>query len=177
MLKRILFLKGFTLIILFDLLIGANVGKIVGRITDLESGKPLIGANVIIEDTYQGSTTDELGDFSILNVHPGSYTISISYIGYEIVSQVGLKVNSDKTTHIDKALKKEVIKGSVVTVIAETPLIDKSNTASKHIVSSEMIEKQPIQDIRDVLETQAGIFQNTFRGDSRAQSVFFYKWN
>jgi hypothetical protein len=173
MLKRILFMKSFSLIILFDLLFAANVGKIVGRITDLESGKPLIGANVIIEDIYQGSTTDESGDFSILNVHPGSYTISISYIGYEIVSQVGLKVNSDKTTHIDKALKKEVIKGSIVTVIAEAPLIDKSNTASKHIVTSEMIAKQPIQDIRDVLETQAGIFQNTFRGDSRAQSVFF----
>ena len=129
MFKTILFMKGFSLIILFDLLIAANVGKIVGRITDLESGKPLIGANVIIEETYQGSTTDESGDFAIINVHPGSYTITISYIGYEIVSQVELKVNSDKTTHIDRALKKEVIKGAVVTVIAETPLIDKSNTA------------------------------------------------
>ena len=173
MVNRILFFKGLSLFILFDLLIAVNVGKIVGRITDLESSKPLVGANVIIEETYQGSTTDESGDFAIINVHPGSYTITISYIGYEIVSQVELKVNSGKTTHIERALKKEVIEGAVVTVIAETPLIDKSNTASKHIVSSEIIERQPIQNIRDVLETQAGIFQNTFRGDSRVQSVFF----
>ena len=82
MVNRILFFKGLSLFILFDLLIAVNVGKIVGRITDLESSKPLVGANVIIEETYQGSTTDESGDFAIINVHPGSYTITISYIGH-----------------------------------------------------------------------------------------------
>ncbi len=172
MFNRIILFNVLSLFIFFDLLIAANVGKIVGRITDLESGEPLVGANVLIEGTYQGSTTDELGDYAIINVYPGSYTITISYIGYEIISQVGIKVNADKTTHIDKALRKEVIQGTVVTVVAETPLIDKSNTASKHVVVSEIFDKQPIQTIRDVLETQAGIFQNTFRGDSRVQSVF-----
>jgi len=170
--SKSILLKYCLVIIFFDLLTASNVGKIVGRITDSESGDPLIGANVIIKETSQGASTDKLGDFVIINVHPGSYTITISYMGYETVRQIGVKVNIDKTTHINKALNTEAVKGAVVTVIAEAPLIDISNPASKHVVSSGSIERQPIQNIRDVLETQAGIFQNTYRGDSRIQSVY-----
>ena len=154
-------LKYCLILIFFDLLIASNVGKIVGRITDEESGDPLIGANIIIKETSQGASTDNSGDFVIINVHPGSYTVSISYMGYETIRQIGVQVNVDKTTHISKALSNEAVKGAVVTVIAEAPLIDISNPASKHIVGSENIARQPIQNIRDVLETQAGIFQNT----------------
>ena len=170
--KRVLgYFRILLLLLLPQLLLGGNVGKIFGKITDSETGEPLIGANITITETYQGATTDVLGDYVVVNIHPGSYTVNISYIGYESVSMLEVYVTADNTTYLDNQLSKETIEGSVVTVIAERHLIDKSHTASKHSVGSESMEKQPVKDMKDVLETQAGIFQNTYRGDSRVNSV------
>ncbi|NQT64027.1 MAG: carboxypeptidase-like regulatory domain-containing protein [Candidatus Marinimicrobia bacterium] len=170
--KRVLcYFRILLLVLLPQLVFGGNVGKIFGKITDSETGEPLIGANITITETYQGATTDVHGDFVIVNIHPGSYTVNVSYIGYESVSMLGVYVTVDNTTYLDNQLSKETIEGSVVTVVAKRHLIDKSHTASKHSVGSESMEKQPVRDMKDVLETQAGIFQNTYRGDSRVNSV------
>jgi len=159
------------MVMLPQILFAGNVGKIFGKITDAETGEPLIGANITINETYQGGTTDASGEFVIVNVDPGSYTVTLSYIGYEAVTLLEVYVTVDNTTYINNELKKQVIEGAVVTVVAERHLIDKSHTASKHSVDSESMEKQPVKDMKDVLETQAGIFQNTYRGDSRVTSV------
>ncbi|NQV16582.1 carboxypeptidase-like regulatory domain-containing protein, partial [bacterium] len=170
--KRVFCYFSFLILIMVpQMLVGGNVGKIFGKILDAETGEPLIGANITIKETYQGATTDELGEFVIVNVHPGSYTVTISYIGYETVSLLEVYVTVDNTTYVNNELKKQVIEGTSVTVVAERHLIDKSHTASKHSVTSESMEKQPVKDMKDVLETQAGIFQNTYRGDSRVSSV------
>ncbi|MCF6238733.1 MAG: carboxypeptidase-like regulatory domain-containing protein, partial [Candidatus Marinimicrobia bacterium] len=159
------------LMLIPQLLFGGNVGKIFGKVTDAETGEPLIGANITIKETYQGATTDMSGDYVIVNVDPGSYTVAISYIGYESISLLDVYVTVDNTSYVNTEMQKAVIEGTVVTVVAKRPLIDKSHTASKHSVGSESIEKQPIKDMQDVLETQAGIFQNTYRGDSKVNSV------
>src|SRR5690606_19848821 len=50
----------------------AQTGKIAGTITDAESGETLVGVNVLIEGTTQGSVTDVDGYYVILNVSPRS---------------------------------------------------------------------------------------------------------
>ncbi|MGM0739469.1 MAG: carboxypeptidase-like regulatory domain-containing protein, partial [Bacteroidota bacterium] len=46
----------------------AQAGFISGQVTDAEDGEPLIGANVVIEGTTMGSSTDVDGNYRILNV-------------------------------------------------------------------------------------------------------------
>ncbi len=169
--RQLSYLSLVILILLPNSLLGGNLGKIFGKITDAETGEPLIGANITIKETYQGATTDVSGEFIILRVYPGSHNLTISYIGYETISLLDVYVTVDNTTYINRELNKQIIEGAVVTVVAERHLIDKSHTASKHSVDSESMEKQPVKDMKDVLETQAGIFQNTYRGDSRVSSV------
>jgi hypothetical protein len=60
-------------------------GQLEGLVTDLSTGTPLIGANVIIEGTSLGSATDQYGKYSIPRVPTGSYTLVVSYIGYQNV--------------------------------------------------------------------------------------------
>ena len=81
MLKTIKFLFAFT-ILFVPLLIQAQSGKIVGKVIDLETGDPLIGANVLVEATSLGAATDERGEFIILNVPPATYSIKARFIGY-----------------------------------------------------------------------------------------------
>jgi len=53
-----------------------------GVITDASNGETLIGASVFLEGTIVGSTTNEYGFFS-LSAEKGSYTLILSYIGYD----------------------------------------------------------------------------------------------
>ncbi len=73
------------LFILFFLLVPtiiAQTGKVSGTITDARTGDPLISANVVIEGTTIGATTNLEGYFVILNVPPGVYRVRASIIGY-----------------------------------------------------------------------------------------------
>lgn len=53
-------------------------GKIVGTVVDSETGDPLIGANIYLENTSLGSASDLEGRYIILNVPYGNH---ISFVG------------------------------------------------------------------------------------------------
>ncbi len=60
----------------------ANVRTIQGRITDANSGEPLIGAVIVIKGTTVGVMADERGYYS-LSVPPGGTSVQVSYVGYK----------------------------------------------------------------------------------------------
>ncbi len=72
--------------ILFCLLIaGSTFGQqkvtLNGYIKDSANGEALIGATVFVKEVNTGTVTNEYGFFSI-TLPGGSYTVSVSYIGY-----------------------------------------------------------------------------------------------
>lgn len=76
-------------------------GSVSGTVTDASTGELLPGVNVVIEDLQTGASTNVDGEYEIPNVPEGTYTLSISYIGYKSYStdiQVG---NSSITQHIE----------------------------------------------------------------------------
>jgi TonB-linked SusC/RagA family outer membrane protein len=58
-------------------------GTITGTVVDAETNEPLPGANVLLNETNQGASADIKGNFKINNVTPGSYTLTVSFIGYK----------------------------------------------------------------------------------------------
>jgi len=78
--KTILFY--FTYFTLFISLFAGTTGKISGIVKDADTGEALPGANVIIEGTTLGASTDLDGYYSIINVPPGRYTLKVIYVGY-----------------------------------------------------------------------------------------------
>ncbi|WP_243663569.1 carboxypeptidase-like regulatory domain-containing protein [Rhodothermus marinus] len=59
------------------------MGRIAGVVTDAATGDPLPGVNVTIEGTTLGAASDIDGQYYILNVPPGRYTVRASMIGYQ----------------------------------------------------------------------------------------------
>lgn len=57
-----------------------------GRVTD-SLLKPIEGASVKILPGNKGGTTTANGSFTILNINPGTYTLQISFVGYEVVTR------------------------------------------------------------------------------------------
>ncbi len=155
--------KKFALFLLFTLfsasLLWANTGKISGHVTDAKSGAPLAGVNVFIEGTSLGAATDVNGDYVILNIPPGNYTLRATYIGYASYRIQNLRVSLGQTTIENFSLKESVLEGEEVTVIAERPLVQKDLTASQKITTSEEINVMPVETFLGVLVTQAGVNQ------------------
>ncbi|MFQ5651144.1 MAG: TonB-dependent receptor domain-containing protein [bacterium] len=142
-------------------LFGGTTGKIAGRILDAETGEGLPGANVVIEGTTLGAATDVDGDYTILNVPPGLYTLRIAYIGYRAMTVRDVRVNVDFTTRIDQKVSPSTIEMAAVEVSAErNPLVRQDLTNTLVAVTSEKIAALPIDQLRDVISLQAGIVQD-----------------
>jgi outer membrane receptor protein involved in Fe transport len=138
-------------------LFGGITGKIAGKVTDTESGEPLIGINVIIEGTTQGAATGLDGSYIINNVEPGTYNMVFSGVGYQKKIVTDVRVSSDFTTNIDIDLSSETIGLETITVVAPKPLVRKDLTSSHTTIDDTQIEALPVESIDQILSLQAGI--------------------
>ena len=59
-----------------------------GTVTN-EKGVAITGANVDLEGTYDGSTTDDNGKFSFKTSETGTQTLIVSYLSYETFTMLG----------------------------------------------------------------------------------------
>ncbi len=115
-------------------------GKIIGVVWDA-AGTPLPGANVVLKEVNLGGTADADSYYMILNVPPGTYTLTASLIGYETVSKTGVGVIVDHTTTIDFSLKEAAVELQEIVVVAERPLVEPDKTSSKYTVDLDEVER------------------------------------
>ncbi len=154
-------------------------GKLTGRVTDAETGEPLIRASVRIEGTKIGAVTDLEGNYTILNVPVGVYRVRASYIGYTDVTIEGVKITSNLTTRVDFTLGTKAKETQTIEIIADRPLVEPSATTKTMIVSSEQILNSPLRGVQGFVGLQAGVIQpegsNTiYMRGGRAGEVAFY---
>ena len=77
-----------SVLLLFVAFSSTAQNSISGKVTDAK-GKVIVGANVYLDGTYDGSTTDENGEFSFKTDETGTQTLIVSYISYETFTIVG----------------------------------------------------------------------------------------
>ncbi|HSQ76383.1 MAG TPA: carboxypeptidase-like regulatory domain-containing protein, partial [Bacteroidota bacterium] len=154
--QRRLFAVLFAAVLLPALLL-AQDGKLRGRITDRDSGEPLVGANVFVEGTNLGAACDINGDYVILSVRPGVYTLRVSYVGYNQLTVSNVRVNANITTTQDFKLSSSAIQVQAVEIIAERPLIQRNTTNTVRITTQEEINQLPVRGVANILSLQAGV--------------------
>lgn len=86
-----------------------------GKLTDSESGEPLIGATIYIEELERGAVTDVDGYFTFL-LAPGRYSVEFSSLGMKKARYFLLVHNSGR---LDLSMESEVIPISEVVVKAD----------------------------------------------------------
>ncbi|MEA3500941.1 MAG: TonB-dependent receptor [Candidatus Marinimicrobia bacterium] len=168
------YLKIFCIVIFFIIsLNGATSGKISGRVIDGKDGKPLAGANVIIDGTSMGAATDNEGYFVILNVPPNKYNVIATYVGYAKVVKKGVIVEIGLTSEVDIQMHPQAFQGETVTVIAKRPVVKKDIAGTQIDISAEEIKNMPVKSIDEVISSQAGVEDGLeIRGSSSDELVY-----
>jgi hypothetical protein len=162
--KSIAFFNVFLLIVFLHTIVYAGTtGKIAGIITDEATGEPLAAANIYLEGTTLGAASDLDGNYVILNIPPGLYSVIVSMIGYQEVRFEQTRVNIDLTTRIDATLRSQALEFETIVVTSERQLILRDMTSSLTTTSADQIEALPVQQVTDVLRLNAGIIESDGR--------------
>lgn len=148
-----------TLLLTPLMIYAGTTGKLTGTVKDGQTGEPLVGANILIVGTDLGAATNVNGNYVILNIPPGNYSVRISFIGYEskIITEVGIIV--DQTTLLDFSLNPQTITVDEVIVVATTPMVQKDITSSISVIRRDQIEALPVSTFTDLLSLQAGVVE------------------
>ncbi len=116
--KILKFLTIFLLTMISVLL--AENGVIAGRIVDSETGESLLGANVIVEELGSGAATDLDGAYRIYDVPAGTYTLKITYIGYQTKKVSDIVVKAGEVYNMNIVLTSESLQMESVVVTAKS---------------------------------------------------------
>jgi outer membrane receptor protein involved in Fe transport len=131
---------------------------LTGTVSDSENGDVLPGATIMIKGTYLGAYTDPFGNFRIIDVKPGTYTIEVSLIGYKMIQRTAFEVGPETDLTLDFKLESTALAlGQDVIVIGERPLLDIESTESASIISSKEIEASIVENATDLLRNTPSV--------------------
>ncbi len=77
--------------------------SIGGVVRDATTGEALPGVNVALSGAGRGTATDQQGRYEIQDVSPGSYTVDVSFVGYQSAEKTVQKGKS--ALRVDAALQ------------------------------------------------------------------------
>ena len=161
------------LLLAMSTLSAQTAGKVSGKITDLETGEPLVGCNVVVVGTLMGASTDPDGTYFIINVPPGKFEVEASLLGYQKVLQRDVIVNSGKTTTVNFRLKSSALLQQEVVIQATRPDVQPEKTSTSTVIRPEDIESLAgMRDIGDVIGLAADVTDGHFRG-GRANEEYY----
>lgn len=80
-------------------------GIIKGTVLDKNSGEPVIGAAVMLEQTLKGAATDLDGSFSISGIPAGKYNLHVSCLSYTTLKVEGVEITDDRTVELKIVLE------------------------------------------------------------------------
>ncbi len=132
-----------------------TTGKIAGRVTD-GAGNPLVGATVMVVGTSYGAMTDANGEYFIINLIPGEYSVQARMVGMGEQTMQGVTVIADQTTTLNFDLNPEAVGTTVIQVTDQRGMIMMDATESISVVGRDEIRTLPVAGIADVVNRQAG---------------------
>jgi hypothetical protein len=126
---------------------GAQVlGTVAGNVKDA-SGAVLPGVTVEVAspaliEKVRTAVTDGNGQYQIVNLPPGVYSVSFSLPGFATVKRDALDVSVNFTSTVDAEMKVGSVE-ETITVTGESPIVDIQSAALTRSVTSETFKELP----------------------------------
>ena len=144
-------------------------GTITGVIKDADGGEPLIGAAVSLQGTTKGTISDWDGTFALKGVASGSYTVTVSYLGYTTL-EYDVTVGDATVEMGEITMESDAIGLREVNVVASTAIDRKTPVAVSTISGAEVEAKVGNQEYPEILRKTPSIYvtkEGGGFGDSR----------
>lgn len=155
--RKILLLISFLIYSAGSFIWGGTTGKLSGKVVDAETKEPMPFVNIILMGTNFGAASDLDGNYVMLNLPPGKYTVRAQAIGYQPVEYENVSISIDLTTNLDFELKETAVELEAIVVESKQDVVQKDVTSSQSLISSEQIQALPVSEFNDVLQLQAGV--------------------
>ncbi|PIQ25721.1 MAG: TonB-dependent receptor [Bacteroidetes bacterium CG18_big_fil_WC_8_21_14_2_50_41_14] len=166
--KKLNLLLTFFLTVLFAG-VSFSQGTVTGKVVDATYNESLIGATVVLKGTTTGTVTDINGAFS-LKLAAGSYTIDISYIGYELQS-FPVTIGDNETHNLGKVkLASTTFALEGVNIMADRAKERQTPVALSNISKAEIQQQLGSQDLPMIMNMTPGVYatqQGGGAGDAR----------
>jgi len=147
----------FIFLMLLPLILLAQTSSITGRVYDEQSGRPLSGANVTLTDLSLGGQTAEDGRFHFDKLSPGSYPVSISYIGYR-TRLMRLQARANQTVHLEIPMEVSPLPMAEIVVTSTRYKLELKEAALPlEVVGSQRIAAQSPVTVADALCAEPGV--------------------
>lgn len=161
-------MKKLLIILFFPILTYAQNGIIKGRVFNEKNNEPLPFANLIIDGTNIGSTTDLDGNFIFTGIKPGYVKLVVSTLGFEKKTTEEFLVTNARTSNINIPLKEVGIQLNSVDIVSSAfTKFDESPVSVKTLGISEL-ERSPggNRDVSKVIQSLPGVSSGpSFRND------------
>lgn len=182
---KVFALVGF--IFFSSLLFSQTKGVIVGKVYDENTEEPLAFAKVFIEGLQLGTSTDLDGTYR-LEVPTGSYTVKVTYQGYNDLKKYNITVNSGNPQVINFRLSSMTTEFDEVQIIYNTNKMAKTTDMvtplSVQKLTAEEIKSNPGGnfDVSKVVQTLPGVGGSaggaqrndiTIRGGAPNENVYY----
>ena len=143
-------------ILLPTLLFPSTTGIVKGVVQDKTSLQPLNGATIKVLDTQIEATSDEEGNFIILNAAVGLCKIKCGYEGYHDVLMEQIQVHAGIITELNIEMEPSAIEfDESQTMTPEPPLINKDQIQKTDIYTAQEIQSLPMQDIKSLVSVSS----------------------
>ena len=147
----------FKYLFVFLLSVATLTAQTVSGTVSSADGNALSGANVMVEGTDMGASSNNDGSFSISGLSDGDYTLTASYIGYDSASVV-VSVSGGQATNANLTLESGNVRLNQVVVSAsfKKELVTEA-PASVEVFGGAELEARGATTIADILANRAGV--------------------
>ncbi len=132
-----------------------GVGKLSGKIIDVDTKEPLVSVNIVLVDTKLGAATDVNGEYFVLNITPGTYDVRISHVGYGSKTIKEVRIVAGITYELNASLSTDLTLPEIV--IEGRKFFEAKATNTTKIIDSKQIEQLPVRGVENLASLQAGV--------------------
>lgn len=130
----------------------ASSGIVEGYVRDAQTGRALLGANVLLIGTSMGAVTNGDGHFVVNDVPAGKYKLRASYVGYNN-EELSVTVVSNSTVKRDFRLQAVGVKGREVVVTAQAA--GQNSAINQQLSSAQIMNVVSAARIRELPDANA----------------------
>jgi len=155
----------FCFLLLNSNLFAQSVGELSGTITDDNTGNPIEVATVVLTSSSGNqfpTITDETGFYTLKPIPIGTYKLTVSSIGYYLVTKQNIEINEGQIVFQDVKLTSKLYQMPVVEITEERiePWVmepDKPSTITR--ITRKVMKDLPTKSIADAIKLTPGVYQ------------------